>query len=165
MGTQNVAFEGTVLFRCLWFQVVVVQACQGVNQESRKRSHPDNSFSETEKQRPPKSEDANHTTESGHTRLHIDARQSNVILLMATKYGDIAVRNHFIPELAKALEQADGQKELYTILQHTISEMRKHKSPMYRYQNPLFLSTATNQLVLPRVSSESDPDSFVCTVL
>ena len=84
---------------------------------------------------------------------------------MATKYVDIAVRNYCISELAKALEQADGQKELYTILQRTISEMRKHKSSMYRYQNPLFLSTATNQLVLPRVWSESDPDSYVYTVL
>ena len=144
---------------------MIVQACQGVNQEWLTRSRPDNLSAETEEGNLPK-QDANQTSASGHTRVHIDARQSNIILLMATKYGDIAVRNHFIPELAKSLEQADGQKELYTILQHAVSEMRKHKSPMYRYQNPLFLSTATNQLVLPRVSYDSDSDSEDdCTVM
>ena len=79
--------------------------------------------------------------------VHIELQHENMTLLMSTRYGSYAHRNHFLPAFAKAIDRAEEDTSLHDMFLAAATQMSQHPESSYQQQNPEYRTTNRKKLV------------------
>ena len=133
---------------CVYFQVVIVQACQGLvdGRGRADESHSQQMLDAVFGTDAPSAKSGNDDYEN----IHVENKISNTTLLLSTLHGQDAHRNNFIPALAQEIGKADGVRTVYDMFIAASHRMRSHPDVKYWQQTPEHRSSNRKKLILPR---------------
>ena len=81
---------------------------------------------------------------------HVEITFPNITLLMSTRYGEGAYRNHFIPAFSREISNPDGVRTVYDMLIAASNSLLKSEDDKLKLQNPEHRSTNRHRLVIPK---------------
>ena len=128
-------------------QLLIIQACQGETTPSGGDGKEPNLDSATESSTEVASSDAGDPLAGGS---HVEIMFPYITLLMSTRYGEGAYRNHFIPAFSREISNSDGVKTVYDMFIAASNSMLKSEDDKHRQQNPEHRSTNRHRLVIPK---------------
>ena len=145
------------------FQLVIVQACQGLPADTCKAgkdgAYPHStldSVSETDAA-------AASSGKDDHDSVHVEIGIPNTTLLMSTLHGHDAHRNHFIPALAEEIKKADGVRTVHDMFTAASNKMMRHPDTNYQHQIPEYRTSNRKNLILPRTTNSQQETLNITT--
>ena len=134
----------------LCFQLVIVQACQGLPADTCKAgkdaAYPHKTLDSVSKT----DAAAASSGKDDHDSVHVEIGIPNTTLLMSTLHGHNAHRNHFIPALAEEIKKADGVRTVHDMFIAASNKMMSHPDTKYQHQIPEYRTSNRKNLILPR---------------
>ena len=131
----------------IFSQLLIIQACQGETAPAGGDGNKPNLDSASESSTEVASSDAADPLAGGS---HVEITFPNITLLMSTRYGEGAYRNHFIPAFSREISNPDGVRTVYDMFIAASNSMLKSEDDKHRQQNPEYRSTNRHRLVIPK---------------
>ena len=146
----------------IFLQLLIIQSCQGETTPAGGDGKEPNLDSGSESSTEVASTDAGDPLAGGS---HVEITFPNITLLMSTRYGEGAYRNHFIPAFSREISNPDGVRTVYDMFIAASNSMLKSEDDKLKLQNPEHRSTNRHKLVIPKraqkvtISTASDDSS------
>ena len=131
----------------IFLQLLIIQACQGETTPAGGDGKEPNLDSASESTTEVASSDAGDPLAGGS---HVEIMFPNITLLMSTRYGEGAYRNHFIPAFSREISNPDGVRTVFDMFIAASNSMLKSEDDKHRQQNPEHRSTNRHRLVIPK---------------
>ena len=140
----------------MFLQLLIIQACQGVMTPAGGDGNEPKLDSASESSTKEASSDAGDPLAGGS---HVEITFPNITLLMSTRYGEGAYRNHFIPAFSREISNPDGVRTVYDMFIAASNSMLKSEDDKHRQQNPEHRSTNRHRLVIPKRGQKVTPSA------